>query len=240
MPEVFQSVAHGYAVKDGLLVRKWTPFCGTLLGEPWLQVVVPSAFRPSVMKTAHDMFGHLGVRKTYDRVLRHFYWPRLKKDVAAYIKTCRVCQMTGKPNQVIKPAPLQPIPVVAEPFEHLQLDCVGQLPTSKGGYRYLLTIMCQVTRYPAAFPLRSINTRSVLKAMSQFISVFGIPKLVQTDRGSNFMSCVFAQVLKLLRIKHNKASAYHPQSQGALERFHQTLKSLLRAYCMVALANACC
>lgn len=231
-PNVFESVAHGYAVQNGLLMRKWTPLSDTLLGEPWLQIVVPSAFRSSVMKTAHDMLGHLGVRKTYDRIVRHFYWPRLRKDVAAYIKTCHVCQMTGKPNQVIKPAPLQPIPVEADPFDHLQLDCVGHLPTSKGGSRYLLTIMCQVTRYPAAYPLRSITTRSIVKALSQFISVFGIPKLVQTDRGSNFMSRVFAQVLHQLRIKHNRASAYHPQSQGALERFHQTLKSLLRAYCV--------
>ncbi|KAK0143293.1 Pro-Pol polyprotein [Merluccius polli] len=67
------------------------------------------------MKTAHDILGHSGVRKTYDRVMRHFYWPKLKKDVAAYIKTCHICQMTGKPNQVIKPAPLQPIPVEADP-----------------------------------------------------------------------------------------------------------------------------
>ena len=38
-------------------------------------------------------------------------------------------------------------------------------------------------------------------------------------------------MLKLLRITQNQSSAYHAQSQGALERFHQTLKSLLRAYC---------
>ena len=230
--ECFESVAHGYSVQDGLLVRKWTPSTNISLGEPWFQVVVPTTIRPLVLKTAHDMLGHLGVRKTYDRIMRHFYWPKLKKDVAAYIKTCHICQMTGKPNQVIKPAPLHPIPVVAGPFEHLQLDCVGPLPVAKGGSRYLLTIMCQVTRYPAAYPLRSITTRSIVRVLSQFFSIFGIPKVVQTDQGSNFMSCVFAQVLRQLHIKHNKASAYHPQSQGALERFHQTLKSLLRAYCM--------
>lgn len=58
----------------------------------------------------------------------------------------------------------------------------------------------------------------------------GIPKVLQSDQGSNFTSHLFAQVLKQLCIKHNKSTAYHAQSQGALERFHQTLKSLLRAY----------
>ena len=230
--DTFESLAHGYSVRNGLLVRKWTPSTDTSVGEPWLQVVVPATAKEGVMKTAHDMLGHSGVRKTCDRIMRHFYWPRLRRDVAAYIRTCHICQMTGKPNQCIKPAPLQPIPVEAGPFDHLQLDCVGQLPTSTSGSRYLLTIMCQVTRYPVTYPLRSITTRSVVKALSQFISIFGIPKVVQTDRGSNFMSRVFSQVLNQLHIKHHKASAYHPQSQGALERFHQTLKSLLRAYCM--------
>lgn len=92
--------------------------------------------------------------------------------------------------------------------------------------------MCQSTRYPAAYPLRTITSRSVVKAFSQFISVFGIPRVIQSDQGSNFTSHLFAQVLKQLRVKHNQASAYHAQSLGALERFHQSLKSLLRAYCV--------
>lgn len=71
----------------------------------------------------------------------------------------------------------------------------------------------------------------MVRAMSQFISIFGIPKIIQSDQGSNFSSHLFSQVLKQLNIKHNKASAYHAQSQGALEGFHQTLKFLLRSYC---------
>ena len=91
--------------------------------------------------------------------------------------------------------------------------------------------MCQTTRYPAAYPLRTITTKSVLRVLTQFMSVFGIPKVIQSDQGSNFTSGLFSQLLQQLRIKHHLASAYHPQSQGALERFHQTVKSLLRAYC---------
>ena len=59
----------------------------------------------------------------------------------------------------------------------------------------------------------------------------GLPKTVQSDQGSNFTAGVFQQVISQLGIKQNVFSAYHPQSQGALERFHQTLKSMLREYC---------
>lgn len=70
----------------------------------------------------------------------------------------------------------------------------------------------------------------MVKALSQFISIFGIPKVIQTDQGRNFTSQMFGEMLKQLHVKHATSSAYHPQSQGALERFHQTLKSLLQSY----------
>lgn len=80
--------------------------------------------------------------------------------------------------------------------------------------------------------MRKIRTLVVVKALTKFFSLFGLPKVVQTDQGSNFMSRMFAQVLKQLNIKHGYSSAYHPESQGAVERFHQTLKTMLRTYCL--------
>lgn len=65
-----------------------------------------------------------------------------------------------------------------------------------------------------------------------FFSLFGLLKVVQTDQGSIFMSCVCAQVLKQLNIKHCHSSAYHPESRGALEHFHQTFKTMLCTYCL--------
>lgn len=221
-----------YLIQNGVLLRKWTPQLENFVGDSVYQVVVPVRFRSLVLQIAHDQGGHLGVRKTYDRVLRYFFWPGLKKAVTAYCKSCHTCQMTSKPNQILQPAPLNPIPAIGQPFEHVLIDCVGPLPPARSGASYLLTVMCQSTRYPAAYPLRSITTKSVVRALSQFISIFGIPRIVQSDKGSNFCSHLFDQVLQQLRIRHNFSSAYHAQSQGALERFHQTLKSMLRAFCV--------
>lgn len=165
------------------------------------------------------------------KIFQYFYWPRLKKDISAYIKTCHTCQLTWKPNQSIKPPPLHPIPAVGQPFDHLQIYCVGPLPKSKTGSMYLFTVMCQTTRYPAAYPLQNITTKSIMKALTQFIGVFRIPKVIQSDQGTNFTSGLFAKMLQKLGITHVKSTAYHPESQGAIERFHQTLKSNLRSYC---------
>ncbi len=80
--------------------------------------------------------------------------------------------------------------------------------------------------------MRKITAPVIIRALVKFFSTFGLPRMVQTDRGTNFLSKLFSQVLTTLKISHRTASAYHPESQGALERFHQTLKSMLRKYCM--------
>ncbi|XP_048035833.1 uncharacterized protein LOC125261281 [Megalobrama amblycephala] len=224
-----------FLVRDGLLVRKWHK--NNAVEDEWnvvYQVVVPSIFRQQVLSLAHDhlLSGHLGVTKTYNRVLQHFFWYGLKRDVVKYCKTCHVCQYAGKPNQVIPPAPLIPIPVIGEPFEHVIVDCVGPLPKTKSGNQFLLTIMCSATRYPEAIPLRKITSRAVVKVLTKFFTTFGLPRIVQTDQGTNFLSKLCAQVFKSLNITHRIASAYHPESQGSLERFHQTLKAMLRKYCL--------
>lgn len=118
-----------------------------------------------------------------------------------------------------------------EPFEKVIVDCVGPLPKSKTGNQFLLTVMCASTRFPEAIPLRRITAPVVIKVLAKFFSTFSLPKVIQTDQGTNFKSRVFAQALKTLDIDHVTSSPYHPESQGAIERFHQTLKSMLRKHC---------
>jgi len=195
--------------------------------------VVPRVHRREVLELAHalPMAGHLGINKTYQKILNHFYWPGLKKDVTQYCKSCHVCQMVGKPNQPIPAAPLQPIPICGEPFSHVLIDCVGPLPKTKSGNQYLLTIMCQFTRFPEAIPLRNIKARKIVDSLIKFFTFVGSPVSLQSDQGSNFMSTLMQQVMHELGVKQYKSSAYHPESQGAIERFHQTLKNMIRAYC---------
>lgn len=117
---------------------------------------------------------------------------------------------------------------MGEPFEEVIIDCVGPLPRSKSGY--LLTIICTATRFPEAVPLRKITAKIMCRALLNFFSFVGLPKIVQSDQGTNFTSR--SQVLKSLQIKHRLSSAFHPESQGALEHYHQMLKSMLRPYCL--------
>ena len=127
----------GYFVQSGVLMRKWRPPIVPADNE-WkvvYQIVIPSEFRGEILHLAHEtpLGGHLGVTKTYNKILQYFYWPGLHKDVTTLCASCHHCQMSGKPNQVIPPAPLIPVPAFAEPFSEILCDCVGPLPKTRSG-----------------------------------------------------------------------------------------------------------
>ena len=72
-----------YYVKDDILFRKWRP-PGASPDEEWRvvhQIVVPTVYRNDILHMAHDslLSGHLGIKKTYSRIIQYFYWPKLKR-----------------------------------------------------------------------------------------------------------------------------------------------------------------
>lgn len=110
------------------------------------------------------------------------------------------------------------------------MDVVGPLERSKAGHRYILVICDYATRYPEAFPLRNTKARQVANSLIQLFSRVGVPKEILTDQGTNFTSKILRQVYSLLGIRGIKTTPYHPQTDGMVERFNQTLKSMLRKF----------
>ena len=213
--------------EDGLIYRKWIPR-GRDSEMAVEQLVLPKECRSSVLMMAHSipLSGHLGRKKTGDRVLQRFYWPTLFQDVAAKCKTCPECQKTASRPKVI--APLIPLPIVDVPFERIAMDIVGPLPRSRSGNKYVLVICDYASRYPEAVPLRSIDASHVAEELLKFFSRVGIPKEVLTDQGSNFMSKLLSETYRMLGVKPIRTTPYHPQTDGLVERFNQTLKAMLR------------
>ncbi|XP_068230376.1 uncharacterized protein [Palaemon carinicauda] len=194
------------------------------------QLVLPLSLVPALLELAHSHVNHFGVNKTYSTLAEDFFWPGMKKDIQQFIKACHHCQTTGKPNERLPPAPLQPISVPKFPFERIIIDCVGPMPRTKQGNEYLLTVLCPTTRYPIAVPIKNINAKTIIGQLVKIFTTYGFPKTLQCDRGTNFTSKLFQQAMREFNIHNIYASAYHPQSNGALERVHQTIKNLLRKY----------
>ena len=168
----------------------------------------------------------MGRDKTAKRILYRFYWPTLFRDVREYCKSCTSCQKTSskKPAKV----PLIPLPIIGIPFQRMAMDIIGPLPRSRSGKRFVLVICDYATRYPEAVPLHSIDAEHIAEELVKIFSRVGIPQEILTDQGTNFMSQLLKEVYRLLRIDGVRTSPYHPQTDGLVERFNQTLKNMLR------------
>ena len=216
---------------DGVLYRHYRRRCsdGSDTDDADVdQLVLPTELRPTVLKLAHSipMAGHLGRKKTTDRIIQRFYWPGIFRDVQDYCRTCTQCQkllMRG-----FKKALLVPLPIMDEPFKRIAMDIVGPLPRSSSGKRYILVICDYATRYPEAVAMRTIDANAVAEELLAFFSRVGVPEEILTDQGTNFTSQLLAEVYRLLQIKPIRMTPYHPQTDGLVERFNGTLKAMLK------------
>ncbi len=188
-------------------------------------LVLPKSYRGKVLVLGHDKNGHLGAEKVSKLVGRHFAWPGMVKEIVDYCKSCRVCQVKSKHRP--RRAPAVERPLLAEPFESVAIDLVGPLPKGKGGSRFILTYVCLATKWPEAVPLRSITAKAVMDGLWSIFSRTSIPERILSDQGSQFCGKMMKQLCAWLGIEKVRTSPYHPESNGAVERMHGTMKSVL-------------
>jgi transposase InsO family protein len=193
--------------------------------------LVPRDLRRQVFEHLHGA-AHPGRRATRRLISSRYVWKGLSSDVTAWAKACLGCQR-AKVHRHVQVLP-QHIPVPARRFSHIHVDLVGPLPTSKG-FTHLFTIMDRTSRWPEAIPLNNTTTVDCANALFQgWVSRYGVPAVITSDRGAQFTSSLWAALCSLLNIQHNQTTAYHPQSNGMVERFHRRLKDALRARCAAA------
>jgi cleavage and polyadenylation specificity factor subunit 1 len=125
--------------------------------------------------------------------------------------------------------PVSPIITPEDAFSHIHVDLVGPLPPSRG-YTHLFTIIDRTTRWPEAIPLKETSTDTCVNALiTGWISWFGVPVHITSDRGSQFTSHLWRGVAEDLGTTLHRTTSYHPQSNGMVERFHRSVKASLRA-----------
>lgn len=187
---------------------------------------------PHILKDNHDSpsAGHPGISRMYERLKTLYWWKNMRQDIENYVKSCKSCQI-NKPLRGTNKAPMIITSTATRPTEKLFLDIVGPLPETRiDKFKFILTLQDDLTKYSQAYPMQSCSAQETAQRLVHFISHIGIPRTIVTDQGTNFCSDVFKQLENLFGIKHIYASPYHPQTCGALERSHSTLKEYLRSY----------
>ena len=129
-------------------------------------------------------------------------------------------------------APLHSVPVVGIPFEKVAVDLIGPIvPVSERGNRCTLTLVDYATRYPEAIALKATDTETVAEALLVMFSRVGVPKVMVSDNGPQFVSNIMVAVARLLSIETIHSTPYHAMANGLKERMNGTLKAMLRRMC---------
>ena len=188
---------------------------------------VPQSWRRRVFDSLHGL-GHPGIERTRQVIASKFVWPNMRSDVTRWARDCLDCQR-AKVNRHTTPN-IGEFEVPSKRFHHIHADLVA-VPSSNG-YSHLLTIIDRFSRWPAAIPIQDTTTATVIDAFCHgWIANYGVPAVVTTDRGSQFTSELFQQLLQTWGIKHKATTAYHPEANGLVERMHRRLKESLIALC---------
>ena len=197
------------------LANSSTPLhCDTSTGTQ--RPLVPLAWRRTVFDSLHGL-SHPGIRATQKLITARFVWPGINADVRRWTRSCVQCQRAK--IQRHSTAPLSSFPNPDARFDVIHIDLVGPLPPSRG-FTYLLTCVDRFTRWPEAIPLTCITAEAVAQAfLTGWISRFGVPSTIVTDRGRQFESQLWNTLMTLLGSKRARTTAYHPQTNGMVEAF---------------------
>ena len=195
-------------------------------------LVIPKTMREEILFNFHDhvLSGHLGFKKTWEKVKNRFFWPKMLATVKNYVFSCEKCNLQKPSNQ--KPVGLlQSIPPTERPFEKIGIDKMGPFPTSINGNKHIMVCTDYCTKYVIAAPVKNGTAEETAKfLMDKVFLNFGTPKEIITDRGKEFNNSLIDEVLKLFSIEHKKTSAFHPRTNGQTERFNKTLATMISHY----------
>jgi len=188
--------------------------------------LVPQTLRRSVFDSLHGL-AHPGRRATRRLISSRFVWQGLAKEVNTWSSQCLQCQRS-KIHRHVHVLP-EKIPVPHRRFAHLHVDLVGPLPPSQG-FTHVFTVIDRSTRWPDAFPISDTSAATCARVLLEgWVTRFGVPETITSDRGAQFTSSLWRQICSTLQISHQQTTAYHPQSNGMVERLHRRMKDALRA-----------
>ncbi|VDI02082.1 Hypothetical predicted protein [Mytilus galloprovincialis] len=216
-------------LRSGVLYRKWESSDG---GSFEWQLVLPKRFRRFVFEQLHETptSGHLGVSKTFSKIRSRYFWYAMHQDVQHWCQLCDKCASKKRTPRKAR-APLQTY-VVGAPLERIAVDVLGPLPTTQSGNKYLLVIGDYFTKWMDAFPINNQEAISVADVLvKNFVVLFGVPRMIHSDQGTNFESQVFREMCCILGIDKTRTTPLHPESDGMVERLIQTLETMLALFC---------
>jgi hypothetical protein len=198
------------------------------------RIVVPkdAEVRQQILDEAHlsRYSSHHGSTKMYQDLKQHYWWTKMKIEIACYVARCDTCRRV-KAVHMKTAGPLQSLPIPAWKWEDISMDFIVGLPKTSKGFDSVWVIIDRLTKIAHFLPVKVKYTVATYAELyiAHILSLHGVPKTIVSDRGPQFVSKFWSELHKSLGTKLLHSSAYHPQTSGQTERVNQILEDMMWA-----------
>ena len=181
------------------------------------RVVVPSSLRNEVLAELHE--AHPGMTRMKGLSRSYVWWPKIDSDIEKTVSTCLVCQkIRSEPVQ----APVHPWTFPSKPWSRIHIDFAGPI----SGTTYLVVVDAY-SKFPEVVKMTRTTSTATINALRDIFSRYGLPEILVSDNGPQFISSEFQQFCRNNGIMHRTSAAYKPSTNGQAERVVQILKSAI-------------
>ena len=183
-----------------------------------MRIIPPQGDRKQLFDEVHAGVwgGHLKDAKIHGELPKRYLWPSMRSDIIKWCQACLVCA-SRQVGRAVCPS-LTPIPV-SGPFDRVGVDVLNQ---------YVVWFMDYLTKWPEVFATQDQSALTIAKLFVQeVVCRHGVPAQLLSDRGKAFLSQLMMEVCRVLGVKKVNTTAYHPQTDGLVERFNRTLINML-------------
>lgn len=230
-----EDIPHGADLVDLIKTENRIQDLGIMDNRMWVPEKTADGtifLRTALIREAHapPIFAHQGQHKCFKMLEREYFWPGMKRTIRQYISNCHECRR-NKTVHDKTPGLLHPLPLPNTVWDQVAVDG-KDMPKDEYGYDYVWAFVCKFSRLLARLPGKKTDTAEIL-AMRYYRHLYrflGMPAIWISDNGGPFISGFVTKINELTRTKHRRGSAYHPQTQGAIEVTNHLLDQNMRFY----------
>ena len=194
-------------------------------------IVIPGQLVDLILRRYHSMndtSAHIGRKRMYEQCRATFFWPTMANDIKDFCRKCMICKYQTKNSD---PAHiLQRAERATRPNEVVNMDIVGPFTASSEGYRYILTIQDDFSKFIVAIPLKTKSAGAVVTSfLKGWVGPFLAPKVLRTDNGTEVDSSPMRTFCADMGIHKVSTPIYSPKC-NPIERWHATLAEMMRTW----------
>ncbi len=183
-----------------------------------------------IAQVHNSIRGHHGIARTVEMLQRETQnqeWLYMRQHVRIFIEHCPFCQKMKNIKTIIQTHPFTTSTYT--PMNRLNVDTIGPLLEDEKGNMYIIVFVDCFSRFCELYAVPTTDAHHCARCLIDFIGRYGAPRFVLSDRGSQFVNELIAEVFKILNSEHILSMSYSKEENALVERANAEVMRHLRA-----------